>query len=137
MEEFCKRVYVKHLESTPDGLFIIWGWTEESMDEKNASDDDPALMSDSLSTESDKSDDECAVSKEISTVNFKCVGVTRDPLYQETLKLAFDMLIRRLVLPMQYIPHIPRARVITITYEYSCTWMYFKIGKKCCWYHCV
>ena len=36
------------------------------MDEKNASDDDPALMSDSLSTESDKSDDECAVSKEIS-----------------------------------------------------------------------
>ncbi len=81
MEEFCKRVYVKHLESTPDGLFIIWGWTEESMDEKNASDDDPALMSDSLSTESDKSDDECAVSKEISTstVNFKCVGVTRDP----------------------------------------------------------
>ena len=93
MEEFCKRVYVKHLESTPDGLFIIWGWTEESMDEKNASDDDPALMSDSLSTESDKSDDECAVSKEISTVNFKCVGVTRDPLYQETLKLAFDMLI--------------------------------------------
>ena len=63
------------------------------MDEKNASDDDPALMSDSLSTESDKSDDECAVSKEISTVNVKCVGVTRDPLYQETLKLAFDMLI--------------------------------------------
>ena len=36
------------------------------MDEKNASDDDPALMSDSLSTESDKSDDECAVSKKLA-----------------------------------------------------------------------
>ena len=31
--------------------------------------------------------------KKLATVNFKCVGVTRDPLYQETLKLAFDMLI--------------------------------------------
>ncbi len=39
MEEFCKRAYVKHLESVPDesvpdGLLIIWGWTEEmSMDD--------------------------------------------------------------------------------------------------------
>ncbi len=46
---------------------------------ENASGDDPALMVESLSTESE----ECAVSKQISAVNFKCVGVTRDPSYQE------------------------------------------------------
>ncbi len=63
-----------------------------SMDDENASDDDPALLSDSLSTESDKSD-ECVVSKQISVVNFKCVGVTRDPSYQASLKRAFNMLI--------------------------------------------
>ncbi len=52
------------------------------MDDENASGDDPALMVESLWTESDRIE-ECAVSKQISAVNFKCVGVTRDPSYQE------------------------------------------------------
>ena len=90
VEEFCKCVYVRHLKSLTDGLLIIWGWSDSRVDETAQIDEEhSSSCNNSSSTEVDLSEDECVQSKETSTVNFKCIGVTRDALYQETLKKAF------------------------------------------------
>ena len=89
VEEFCKCVYVRHLKSLTDGLLIIWGRSDSRVDETAQIDEEhSSSCNNSSSTEADLSEDECVQSKETSTVNFKCIGVTRDALYQETLKKA-------------------------------------------------
>ena len=89
VEEFCKCVYVRHLKSLPEGLLIIWAWSDTMDDEHAQNDQDhSSSCTDGSSTETDLSD-ECVQSREISVVNFKCIGVTRDVSYQETLKNAF------------------------------------------------
>jgi hypothetical protein len=80
---------VRHLKSLKDGLLIIWGWTDSRDEEHVQNDREESSCDDSPSTEADLSEDECGQTRETSTVNFKCVGVTRDSLYQETLKKAF------------------------------------------------
>ena len=45
----------------------------------------------SLSTDTDL-EDEAPIELELSTVTFKCIGVTRDPLYQEVLKSANQLI---------------------------------------------
>ena len=88
VEEFCKCVYVRHLKSLAEGLLIIWSWSDSKDDDTAHSDEEKSLSCNSSSTEADVSEDEWVQSK-TSAVNFKCVGVTRDALYQENLKKAF------------------------------------------------
>lgn len=89
VEEFCKCVYVRHLKSLTEGLLIIWGWSDTNDSENAQIDEGQSSSCNNTSTESDLSEDELVKCKETSTVNFKCVGVTRDAFYQETLKKAF------------------------------------------------
>ena len=89
VEEFCKCVYVRHLKSLKDGLLII---SDSSDDDRVQNDQQQSSCDDASSTEPDLSEDECVQTMETSSVNFKCIGVTRDSLYQETLKNAFSVI---------------------------------------------
>ena len=73
-----RTLVLSRLPSLPSS--VRWTWILQIDEEHSSS------CNNSSSTEADLSEDEC---KETSTVNFKCIGVTRDALYQETLKKAF------------------------------------------------
>ena len=59
VEEFCKCVYVRHLKSLTDGLLIIWGWSDNRVDETAQIDEEHSLSCNNSSfTEDDLSEDE-------------------------------------------------------------------------------
>lgn len=94
MDEFCKNVYVKHLNVVEGcGVPIIWQWVdgvEHDEDTDVEDDEDPGEHRDeSLLTDSDLEEEKC---NQTSTVSFKCIGVTRDSSYQETLKEAHKLM---------------------------------------------
>ncbi len=66
---------MRHLRTIPEkGLLIVWEWTSHSEDE----DDDDSDYHDGNSQSSDE--------EPLQTcVEFKCIGVTRDPVYQTLL----------------------------------------------------
>ena len=75
---------------------VVWRWIElhvEDEEDENPEADAGYVRGDreSLSTDTDL-DDEASVEPELSTVTFKCVGVTRDPLYHEALKSANQLI---------------------------------------------
>lgn len=84
VDEFCKDVYVRHLRAFGDkGLLIIWEWDLLFVDSDTDSRDSTSTALEHVSSsgehDSMSDTDEC-------TIAFKCIGVTRDPSYQQTLK---------------------------------------------------
>ena len=80
----------------------MWQWIEHCEDEEHGTSEDDVQCG-SLSTDSDlcESDSE---RNESSTVSFKCVGVTRDPSYQEALKTALKAIHEGKVVPVRVEP---------------------------------
>ena len=87
-------VYVRHLRAVPDcGIVIVWNWSVNRGDsdfdgeQSDASDDEPSVHSPVLSDDpNEQSEQDGDQSIEESCVAFKCIGVTRDSLYQTVLQ---------------------------------------------------
>ena len=63
-------------------LLILWEWIDSRDGSINGSDVDLSSPDETLSTDSDFEEENV----ETDTVIFKCIGVTRDPSYQDVLK---------------------------------------------------
>ena len=102
VEEFCKNVCVKHLTPVGDnGLLIVWQWSEWADDKgSEPNESHEADLSESLSTASDLDEEE----PELSTVTFKCIGVTRDSSYQKCLKTVSGLLQAGTIVPIKVVP---------------------------------
>ena len=87
-EELSTCLDIRSLQLThfPKGFRVIWDWTECSAD--SSTDETSNHNDDCLSTDSNIADSHDAT-RRISSVCFKCVGVTRDPSYQHVLCQAF------------------------------------------------
>ena len=84
-------MYVWHLTSVGNyGLLIVWQWSLYTKEDSGSDTSDAeehtckSAKYDSLTTDSDV-DEEAPV---LSTVTFKCIGVTRDSSYQQALQKA-------------------------------------------------
>ena len=89
MEEFTKQVPVECTFPLGDnGFLVVYEWTDDL--EENEFNGSPDVLSQdgSFSTESDIDSEDAP----LDTVTFKCVGVTRDPSYQEILKVVNEQL---------------------------------------------
>lgn len=87
VEEVSKAAYVKHLAAIEGHrLLVVWRWIELHEEDENPEADAGYIRGkgESLSMDIDL-EDEAPVELELSTVTFKCIGVTRNPLYQEAL----------------------------------------------------
>lgn len=83
MEEFCKVGYVRHLRAVEDkGLLVIMDWSTGSAEDETSDggDDEP----DSDGSEEDEEGS--------SSVEFKCIGVLKEPVYQTILSHVRDEL---------------------------------------------
>lgn len=79
-------VYVRHLRAFEGrGLLIIWQYDLQDLDSDTGTDNSLHLHNDEQSISSGSSTD-------LSTVAFKCIGVTRDPSYQVALRTAKELL---------------------------------------------
>lgn len=79
VEEFSKNIYAKHLNPVGEdvGTFacVVLKWTDDKGSEPSESPEpDPNK---SLSTASNLDEEE----PKLSTITFKCIGVTRDSMY--------------------------------------------------------
>lgn len=104
VEEFSKVAYVKQLTAIEGhGFLIVWRWVEQEEDEEDPETDAGYVQEEgeSLSTESDLED---GAPTELSTVTFKCVGVTRDPVYQAALGSARKLIQEGLTVPVKLVP---------------------------------
>lgn len=80
VEEFCKVVYVRHLREVKDnGLLVIMEWDSECDEEESNTFSDGNVSSE---------DDEGYQ----SSVEFKCIGVTKDVIYQNILSDVRDII---------------------------------------------
>ena len=95
-------MYAKHLNAVGElGLLIVWQWSEWTDDEGSKPSESPEPdPNESLSTASDLDEEE----PELSTVTFKCIGVTRDPMYQDCLKTVSGLLQAGTTVPVKVIP---------------------------------
>ena len=110
VEEFCKGINACHLWSVPGcGFLVIWEWTlvGQSSDECDEG-DTAAFVGDG--SEKDGSDDgasdvgEHSEPRMQSCVDFKCIGVTQDAIYQETLEEVRDRLHSGESVPVRIMP---------------------------------
>ena len=77
-------MYVHHLKTLGGRceLLILWEWTDSRDGSINGGDVDLSSPDETLSTDSDVEEEDVGT----DTVTFKCIGVTRDPSYQDVLK---------------------------------------------------
>ena len=89
------------------GFLIVWRWV--GIEEKDRDWDSVvetgyvASKGETLSTESDTDEEENVLDK-LSTVTLKCIGVTRDPSYQESLLSAHRLLTEGKNVPVKLVP---------------------------------
>lgn len=104
VDEFSKDSDVSNLTPIGEyGLLIVWQWVEnnEEDDDGGQSCGSEHLNQDgSLSTDSDLEEDKPT----LSTVTFKCIGVTRSDCYQEALKKASKLMQEGNSVPVKVIP---------------------------------
>ena len=88
------------------GFLIVWQWDDvEEKDEDHDSVVDAgyvATKGETLSTDSDTDGED--VTDKLSTVTLKCIGVTRDPSYQESLLSAHRLLNEGKNVPVKLVP---------------------------------
>ena len=89
-DEFSKVRRVNSLRILSEGVLVIWEWkfpdaADEDVNSVCSAEEDDSETCDS----NDEDQDELL---ETDTVVFKCIGVTKDPLYQDTLTKAATML---------------------------------------------
>ena len=70
------------------GFLVVYEWTDDIEESEHGSSSDVLSQDGSLSTESDIDTEDTI----LDTVTFKCVGVTRDPSYQQALKVVNEQL---------------------------------------------
>ena len=130
MEEFSKEADVSTLHPIDGhGFLIVWQWVD--VEEKDDEDCDSvvdagyvATKGETLSTDSD-TDGEDNVSDKLSTVTLKCIGVTRDPSYQESLLSAHRLLNEGKNVPVKLVPEPTNpydSRAISIQCEIGGNW---------------
>lgn len=104
VKEFSKNVYAKHLNAVGElGLLIVWQWSEWTDDEGSKPSESPEPdPNKSLSTAINLNEEE----PELSTMTFKCVGVTRDPTCQDCLKTVSGLLQAGTTAPVKVIPEL-------------------------------
>lgn len=106
VEEFSKAAYAKQLTAIEGhGFLIVWSWVEQEEDEEDLETDAGYVQEEgeSLSTDSDL-EDGAPIATQLSTVTFKCIGVTRDPVYQAALNSASKLLQEGLTVPVKLVP---------------------------------
>lgn len=106
VEEFSKAVYVQHLRAFKDsGLLIIWKHDFVDLD----TDTDNNSQSHSDSDESCSVDSTSETEMDLSTVAFKCIGVTRDTSYQTALRSVKELLDRNENVTVRLVPEPDNA----------------------------
>lgn len=94
-------MYIQHLRAFKgSGLLIIWQYDFLDLDSDTSTEDSLHLRSDEHSEHSVVSDSEL----DLSTVAFKCIGVTRDPSYQLALRTAKELLSRNEDVRVKLVP---------------------------------
>ena len=131
VEEFCKEINACHLRSVPGcGFLVIWEWTlvGQSSDECDKG-DTAAFVGDG--SEKDGSDDgasdvgEHSEPRMQSCVDFKCIGVTQEAIYQETLEEVRDRLHSGESVPVRIMPepeNIYDSKAIAFQCFHKGTW---------------
>ena len=93
---------------------MVWRWVENE-DETEESEAGYIVNNDeTLSTESDIDETE-----EFCTVTFKCIGVTRTPLYQASLSAACDLVKKGKRVPVKLVPE-PTKQVDSRAISFQC-----------------
>ena len=95
VEEFCKEVYVRHLRSVPGhGFLVLWEWSlvGHISDDSDESDGVADLFVGDGSDESGSTGevDKPSEPRLQSCIDFKCIGVKQEPIYQESLEQVRD-----------------------------------------------
>lgn len=101
----------KHLNPVgEDGLPLVWHWSKWTNDDQGSkpSESPEPDPNESLSTASNLDEEE----PKLSTITFKCIGVTRDSMYQDCLKTVSELLQAGTTVPVKVIPETNNQLIV-------------------------
>ena len=120
MEEFSCEISLPNIRLINDAVFIIWEsniqCAVDESDSGNKSNDENQLEEEKTDSETESYDEEEQTGQlspyVTHTVVFKCIGSVRDAKYQDTLRIARDLIARGETVPGRVIPEPTNARAL-------------------------